>query len=127
MILTASVQDTKEEWVLDSGCTFHITPNKEVLFDLEEFEGGKVLMGNNTISEIKGIGKLKIVNPDQSIVVLTGERYMPTIVRNLISYGQMEKNGCNYTGEDYKVTFFKDGRKVFSGDYKMVYITYKAL
>ena len=39
MILTASMQDTKDEWVLDLGCTFHITPNKEVLFDLEEFEG----------------------------------------------------------------------------------------
>lgn len=77
MILTASVQDTKQEWVLDSGCTFHITPNKEVLFDLEEFDGGKVLMGNNTISEVKGIGKLKIVNHDQSTVVLTGVRYMP--------------------------------------------------
>lgn len=39
MILTASVQETKDEWVLDSGCSFHITPTKHVLFDLEELEG----------------------------------------------------------------------------------------
>lgn len=38
MILSASIHDTKEECVLDSGCTFHITPKREVLFDLEEFE-----------------------------------------------------------------------------------------
>ena len=50
----ASQQATKHEWVLDSGCKFHITPNKDVLFDLEDIEGGKVLMGNNTIREIKG-------------------------------------------------------------------------
>ena len=93
MILNASMQDTQEEWVLDSGCTFHITPNREVLFDLEEFEGGKVLMGNNTVSQVKGIGKLKIVNHDQSTVVLTGVRYMPSMVRNLIYHGQLEKNG----------------------------------
>ena len=40
------------------------------------------------------------------------------MVRNLISYGEMEKNGCKYTGEDYKVTFFKEGKTVFSGNYK---------
>lgn len=31
-------------------------------------------MGNNTVSEVKRIVKLKIVNPDQSTVVLTGVR-----------------------------------------------------
>ena len=50
-------------------------------------------MGNNTVSQVKGIGKLKIVNHDQSTVVLTGVRYMPSMVRNLIYHGQLEKNG----------------------------------
>lgn len=75
-------------------------------------------MGNNTVSQVKGIGKLKIVNHDQSTVVLTGVRYMPSMVRNLIYYGQLEKNGCKYSGEDYKVMFFKGGKKVLSGRYK---------
>lgn len=112
------MQDKKEEWVLDFGCMFHITPNRDVLFDLEEFEGGKILMDNNIVSEVKGIGKLKIVNPDQTTVVLTGVRYMSCMVRNLISYGPLEKNGCNYKGEDYKVVFFKKGKKVLPGNYK---------
>ena len=47
-MLTVSTNDSKEEWVMDSGFSFHITPNKDVLFDLEEFEGGRVLMANNT-------------------------------------------------------------------------------
>ena len=117
MILTSSLHDTKNEWVLDSGCTFHITPDKGVLFDLEEIDGGKVLMGNDTHSEVKGIGKLGIKNQDGTIVTLTEVRYMPTMGRNLISYGQLEKNGCNYVGEDFKVTFYKQGKKVFSGEY----------
>lgn len=75
-------------------------------------------MGNNTVSEVKGIGKLKIVNPDQSTVVLTGVRYMPSMVINLISYGQLEKNGCKYSGKNYNVVFFKGGKKVLSGNYK---------
>ena len=32
--LTASLVVSKDEWVLDSGCTFHITPRREVLSDL---------------------------------------------------------------------------------------------
>ncbi|CAA7024671.1 unnamed protein product [Microthlaspi erraticum] len=73
LVLTVSSQYTKDEWVMDSGCTFHITPNKE---------------------------------------------YMPDMSRNLISYGMLEKSGCTYTGENYKVTFFKDGQKVITGKYK---------
>lgn len=71
-------------------------------------------MGNNTTSEVKGIGKLKIVNPSQSTVILTDVRYMPTMGINMISYGQLEKHGCNYEGSGYKVTFFKQGKKVLS-------------
>ena len=39
MILTASEKDPKSVWVMDSGCTFHITPNRDALFDFKEFEG----------------------------------------------------------------------------------------
>ncbi|CAA7028144.1 unnamed protein product [Microthlaspi erraticum] len=52
LVLTVSSQYTKDEWVMDSGCTFHITPNKELMFDLTEFEGGKVHMANSTYSEV---------------------------------------------------------------------------
>ena len=103
---------------MDSGCSFHITPYKESLFDLQELDGGKVLMGNMTHSEVKGLGKIKILNPDNSVVILAEVRYMPTMGRNLISYGQLEKNGCRYEGKDFVVTFYKNGQKVISGKYQ---------
>lgn len=90
LILAASIQDTRDEWVLDSGASFHITPNKEVLFDLKQVSGGKVLMGNNTFSEIEGVGKVCIKGSDGSIVILTNVKFMPTMGRNLISYGCLE-------------------------------------
>lgn len=123
MILTASIHDTRDHWVLDSGCTFHITPDKEALYDFEEVDGGKVLMGNNTYSEVKGIGKLKIVNPDGTKVILTNVRYMPTMGRNLISFGQLEKSGCSYEGSGFNVKFTKDGKRVITGTYKEVCIS----
>jgi len=118
LVLTTSPQYTKEESVVDSGCSFHITPNKDSPFGLQEFDGGKVLMGNMTHREVKGIGKIKILNPDDYVVILTNVRYIPTMGRNLISYGQLEKSSCKYEGKDFVVTFYKDGQKIISGKYQ---------
>ena len=48
-------------------------------------------MGNNTSSEVKGMGKLKIINLEGATIILTDVRYMPTMSMNLSSYGQLEK------------------------------------
>ena len=42
---------------------------------------------------------------------------MPEMSRNLISYGILEKSGCNYQGGDFKITFYKDGHKVITSKY----------
>ena len=118
LVLTVSTQDTKDDWVLDSGCSFHITPQRNVLFDFKKVNGGKVLMANNTQCDVEGIGKIKIVNSDGKEVVLTDVRYMPKMSRNLISYGMLEKAGCTYKGEGFRIDFFKNGVKVFSGNYE---------
>lgn len=78
---------------MDYGCSFHITPDKSFLFDLEEFKGGKVLMTNNTHIDIHGIRKTIILNSDASKVILTGAQYIPEMSRNLISYGMLETSG----------------------------------
>ena len=115
--LTASPHASNEDWVLDSGCTFHITPRREVLSDFQEVEGSKVMMGNNTFCMVKGMGTITIDNPDGSVVTLGLVRYMPEMRRNLISYGQLEKSGCNYRGEGFEVQFFKGNQKVLTGKY----------
>ena len=104
---------------MDSGCSFHISPDKSFLFDLEEFKGGKVLMANNTHSNIQGTGKIKILNPDGSLVILTGVRYMPNMSRNLISYGMLETTGSRYEGKDLMVNFYKDDKRALLGRYHL--------
>lgn len=115
MALTVSTDYNKDEWVLDSGCTFHITPDKNWLFDLKDFKGNKVLMANNTLSEVKGMEKIKIVNPDGSVVILTDVRYVPQMGKNLMSYGMLDRSGCKYEGENGIVHFYKAGKEVFTG------------
>ena len=35
------------EWMLDSGCTYHMSPNGEWFFEFKELNGGVVYMGND--------------------------------------------------------------------------------
>lgn len=79
LVLTVSTQDNQNEWILDSGFSFHITPQRDVLFDFKEMNREKVLMANNTQCNIKGIGKIRIINSKRKEVVLTEVRYMPSM------------------------------------------------
>ena len=118
LVLTVSNHDTFKEWIMDSGCSFHSTHDKKVLFDFKEYEGGSVLMANNTKGNIKRIGKIHIQNPDGSKVILKDFKYMSDVSRNLIYYGMLEKSGRIYLGHSFKIQFYKDRKKVISGKYK---------
>ena len=93
IILIVSTHNTKKGWIIDSGCSYHNTPDKEVLFDFKEFDGGKVLMANNTYGNIKGIVNVRIENPNGSEVILKDIKYMPEVSRNLICNGMLKKSG----------------------------------
>ncbi|CAA7043751.1 unnamed protein product [Microthlaspi erraticum] len=88
----------KEEWILDTGCSFHMTPRRDMFIDFKEASSGKVKMANSTHSEVKGIGSVRFLNPDGTTFVLHDVRYMPEIGRNLISLGTLENKGCEFKG-----------------------------
>ncbi|GJU07269.1 zf-CCHC domain-containing protein [Tanacetum coccineum] len=47
-----------DEWIQDSGCTRHMTGNKDLFSSYKPFDGGNVLFGSNTKSKIIGKGDL---------------------------------------------------------------------
>lgn len=118
IMLTASHEGSREGWVLDSGCSYHMTMNKDLMFDVEEVDGGRILMGNDTFCEISAIGKIRFVNYDGSEVILSNVRYSKTARRNLISLGQLETLGCSFGSKDFRLQMFKGDREVLAGDYK---------
>lgn len=40
-------QDSPALWILDSGCSGHMTGDKNKFFELQEYDGGSVKFGNN--------------------------------------------------------------------------------
>lgn len=52
----SSESSDREEWILDTGCTFHMTSRLDVFQDYQEGASGKVRTANSSVSEIKGSG-----------------------------------------------------------------------
>ena len=60
----------REEWIMDSGCTFSMTPRKEQFIDHRELNEEKVLMGNNNSCKVVGVGSVRIKLHDGSVKTL---------------------------------------------------------
>lgn len=93
-----------DEWFLDSGCSFHMSPNKNRFSYLKSIETGKFFMGNNEFCQIEGIGYVSIVMYDSVVRALSNVRYVPNFRRNLISLGAL--NAASYS---YKVETILSG------------------
>ncbi|GKE28498.1 retrovirus-related pol polyprotein from transposon TNT 1-94 [Tanacetum coccineum] len=77
------------EWIIDSGGSFHMTPRKDFLFDLKEFNGGTVLLGDNRACAIMGIRKVRVQLKDGLSFVLENVRdegFFDGFVRNYYVY-----------------------------------------
>ena len=99
-LVASSSSFHSDEWILDSGCTYHMSPNREWFSDLVELNGGVVYMGNDNACKTVGIGSIQLKNQDGSTRVLTDVRYVPSLKKNLISLGALESNGSVVTMRD---------------------------
>ena len=89
-LLMASNSNTKGQWVIDSRCSFHLCPDKTLFYKYEAVDGGRVLMGNNNVCKIIGIGSVKIKTFDGTVRALHEVRHAPRLKRNLISLGMLD-------------------------------------
>ncbi|KAG8481032.1 hypothetical protein CXB51_025772 [Gossypium anomalum] len=80
-LLIASINDSKvsEEWILDLGCTFHMSPNRDWFTTYETVSEGVVLMGNNASCKITGVGTIKVKMFDGVVRTLSDVRHGSTV------------------------------------------------
>ncbi|KAG8494159.1 hypothetical protein CXB51_011863 [Gossypium anomalum] len=100
-LLVASVNDSKvsEEWILDLGCTFHMSPNRDWFTTYETVSECIVLMGNNASCKIASVGTIKVKMFDGVVRTLSNGRHVPELKRNLISLSTLDSKGYRYTAE----------------------------
>jgi hypothetical protein len=94
-------------WVLDSGCTQHMTRNGRMLtsIDDEGLECDKINFGDNSKGKVKGLGKIAISN-DLSI---SNALLFKSLSYNLSSIAQLCDLGliCKFSPKDVVITSIK--------------------
>ncbi|KAG8472215.1 hypothetical protein CXB51_034291 [Gossypium anomalum] len=120
-LLVTSVNDSKvsEEWILDSGCTFHMSPNRDWFTTYETVSEGVVLMGNNASCKIVGVGAIKVKMFDGVVRTLSDVRHVPELKRNLISLSTLDLKGYRYTSESGVLKISKRSLVVMKGQRKI--------
>lgn len=89
-VLVVLSSDSSKEWIMDSGYIWHMNPNKDVFEELCDQNGGSVLLGDNKVCKIVGIGSVRLKLHDESIRLLTDVRYVLDLKRNQ-SLGEFDK------------------------------------
>ncbi|TYK10877.1 Retrovirus-related Pol polyprotein from transposon TNT 1-94 [Cucumis melo var. makuwa] len=99
-VLMVSHRDIQDAWIMDLGCTFHMTHHQDFLTNFQKGDGGKVLLGDNGTCDVKGTGSVQIATHDGMVRILTNVRYVPKLKRNLISLGELDRSGCTIKSEN---------------------------
>lgn len=55
-------QGKSTPWILDSGCSSHMTGDKSKFSKLQQYDGGSVKFGNNDGAKIVGKGLVRIID-----------------------------------------------------------------
>ena len=105
-VCCVSLDRDTQEWILDTGCTYHMCPKREWFIDYKETNGGKVLMGNGYQCYVIGIGSIAIKGSDGTTKILNNVRHIPDLKRNLISLGTLDDEGydCRVSRGILKIT-----------------------
>lgn len=87
--------DYENDWILDSGCSNHMTGDKQKLQNVSEYKGNRVVVtADNSKLPIAHIGKA-IVTPryNSNQVPLQDVYHVPGMKKNLLSVAQLTSSG----------------------------------
>jgi hypothetical protein len=103
--------------VLDSGCTNHMTGNKDMFHSLQlTQEAQEIMFGDSGKSEVIGIGNISITDHQSLSNVL----FVDSLSYNLLSVSELCGMGydCLFTNVDVKILRREDSSVAFTGRLK---------
>ena len=105
----------RSNWVIDSGCTQHMTSDPRMFTTLDEEVDGqeRITFGDNSKGKVQGLGKVVISNNHSISNVL----YIALLSFNLLSIGQLYDLGfqCLFTEKEVVVFKKDDDQVIFKG------------
>ena len=112
-VLLATGTQTNGKGVLDSRCNYHVCPDKNLFFSVYMFfNGGEVMIGNNSLCKLIGLGTIRLKMFDG---VINEVRHVPDLKRNLISLGILDQMGCTIKIESGVMKIIKGSMVIKKG------------
>ncbi|KAL2533054.1 Retrovirus-related Pol polyprotein from transposon TNT 1-94 [Abeliophyllum distichum] len=120
-VMTVSKGNQNQEWILDSGCTFHMSPIRAWFKDYKEIEPRKVYMGANNTQVAVKIGNIDIRIHDGMVRTIHNVRHVPNLKRKLVALGVLEDEGYWFKaeGKSHRLSF---GKGVHNSTTTLAYI-----
>ena len=94
-----AVHQSSDLWLLDSGCTNHMSPSLDIFRNLDKSYVSKVKVGNGNLLAVKGKGTA-IIQTSSGLKLLDDVLFVPDIAHNLISVGQLVDVGYRFLFHD---------------------------
>ena len=106
-------KNTSKSWLIDSGCTNHITYDQELFRELDKNTISKVRIVNGEYISVKGKW-IVVIESLSNLKLIPNVLFVPDIDQNLLSVGQLLEKGFKVLFED-KFYMIKDanGKDVF--------------
>lgn len=81
--------NTNDSWIIDSGCSHHMTGDKHNFVMLEDYDGGYVRFGNDAPCLVRGKGSITLIDKARcnDVYWVEGFKY------NLLSVAQLNNTG----------------------------------
>ena len=84
----SSMKDKNRQWLIDSACSNHVTPNKGMFNDIDIKRQNKVKIQNGEFISASGLGTIG-VETKKGKKVICEVMHVPQVDRNLLSVGQL--------------------------------------
>ena len=99
-----------DEWIKDSGCSRHMTGNKNLFSTYQVYDGGNVTFGSKLKSKIIGKGTIS-----HDSLTIDDVAHVDNLGFNLLSISQMVDNKCRVIISEEGSEIIKDGKTIGKG------------
>jgi hypothetical protein len=111
-VTSTDLKGGEKDWILDSGCTDHMSQNEKRLMDNRETTPWPVnssKKGKQMTVSGKSSMHIPVANEENQKIMMSDVLHVPDVGKNLMSIRKFDRAG-------YKVVFYENCGKVYAGD-----------
>ncbi|CAL2257637.1 unnamed protein product [Prunus armeniaca] len=93
-------QEPQDIWYVDSGCSNHMTGNRQCFVKFEENVNSQVKLGDGKLHNVKRKGIIYVQTREGTPKLIYDVLYVPNLAQNLLSVGQLLQKGFSVKFDD---------------------------